>query len=104
MTKPIEETWNALEAGGQVSVLSQHVMFGKNEAVADVYGHSTDMARAKLIAQAPAMARVLLAIEWRGRSRHVKYECPFCMAEMNREHVHDEDCLLDRALRKAGVR
>jgi hypothetical protein len=57
---------------------------------------------AKLFEAAPDMARVLLAIEW-GDEADSYPMCPSCL-EIRGELGHADDCALEAALRKAGVR
>lgn len=59
-----------------------------------------------LIAAAPDMARVLLAIEWNGPSAWqagASGSCPSCGAQEG-DGKHRDGCALEAALRKAGVR
>ena len=74
MTRPHEETWEAV-----------------------------DGERAKLAACAPEMARMLLAVEWQGYMPHMKStgSCPSCEGD---EPRHAPDCAFDALLRKTGVR
>lgn len=62
-------------------------------------------ARATLAAAAPAMARILLALEWSAEIP-VAYDsyqngCPSCRSIADK---HEPGCALDAALRQAGVR
>jgi hypothetical protein len=104
--KPHEETW---------------------ESVAEFCGHDTDAPgdpeRRRLAAQAPAMARLLLEVEWKA-DQGIDYEvtapcCPVCgglkPGAPSLEHVgwpevltecgvgHRHDCRLVAVLRAAGV-
>lgn len=60
----------------------------------------SELLPAQLAAAAPDMARVLLAIEFRPT-------CPMCGGRVYRDGqppTHEQDCFLDAALRKAGLR
>ncbi len=62
--------------------------------------------RAQLVSAAPDMARVLLEMEWRGfpLPRIGNEECATCVGCGDRRPSHKPSCMLDAALRKAGVR
>ena len=63
-----------------------------------------DPAKAALIAQAPPMARLLLAIQWAGRAGpagDIAGACPACEREQPAEHA--PDCKIATVLRAAGV-
>jgi hypothetical protein len=89
-----EETWEALDGW----VVAQARDTNKNVALAADrrIGYEAD---AKLMAAAPDMARVLLAVEWGGLTDPCAHVCPACGRS-----EHTPDCALDAALRKAGVR
>jgi hypothetical protein len=109
--KPWEETWNADPRDDEyVSTIGRVGLRGDG--------------RAPLASAAPDMARVLLAVEWSGKVDYVGdggYECcPSCcgvapgferltdavddIARGRSVAGHKRDCVLDAALRKAGVR
>jgi len=105
--RPYEETWFVEDDGPEVEV---HRVGG---AVCGLNGpHARtedDVARAKLIAQAPAMARLLLDLEWSGmhwdRAGGTAC-CPSCGANRGRggvESEHATSCALATVLRAAGV-
>lgn len=92
MTKPHEETWEAC-LGEQV-----HVVNGRTMNI-DV----GNAARVKLIAQAPAMARLLLKLQWSGLAYGDGEPCcPACQAD-ERDGKHSDVCELVATLRAAGV-
>lgn len=70
-----------------------------------------DEREARLAAQAPAMARLLLAVQWSGRHPHDGEPCcPSCQIDLiyddDETHVvgpHAPDCELAAVLRAAGV-
>lgn len=115
MTKPHEETWGVTEHG-RVSIAGEPGKGGR-EILCDAYTATPDLARARLAAQAPAMARLLLAVEWAG-SGEEGARCPSCLADAYVPPViydadgkyvsftpgkHDGDCELAAVLRAAGV-
>ena len=67
-------------------------------------------ARAKLAACAPEMARMLLAVEWKGDAGDWGPACPFCHAlepglgNPGSVPGHRAGCELNALLKKAGVR
>lgn len=88
---PWEETWDAASTQLRKGP-------GAFDAIASFdRGHdpidAEDLARAKLAAQAPAMARVLLA--------YFGKDCEMC--GHNNEHPHHPSCALATVLRAAGV-
>lgn len=104
--RPHEETWEAIfpyedPDGGTWEV----VIAGTETLRADVvYEHD-----ARLMAQAPAMARLLLSLQWVGthwdRSGGTAC-CPSCRANRGRggvESKHAADCELAAVLRAAGA-
>ena len=58
-----------------------------------------------LICQAPAMARLLLSLEWSGTSGGMEEAtcCPACLARPDLGEAHNADCELVTVLRAAGV-
>lgn len=102
MTKPWEETWEAL--GPHVGTADEEILRSTTEH------EPTAWARARLAAAAPDMVRVLLEMEWKPLGT-----CPGCggLGEAIPDNPmtgpvaatgHRPDCALDAALRKAGVR
>ena len=63
--------------------------------------------RIRLMAAAPDLVRALLAVEWEGDECETTGTfvscCPECCA-LASSGVHEPDCSLDAALKKAGVR
>jgi hypothetical protein len=125
MTKPHEETWMA--TGEQVGWVDGPVPeFGDLRHAGEFVSPSSDDGehRAKLAAQAPVMARVLLKVERAGRTNYVGdggYDCCSCCGgiapgqstmmdavddlKTGKTVVgHYGDCELANALRAAGVR
>ncbi len=101
MTKLHEETWSANEvAGDHIEI----VVAETGERMAITF-HDPD--RARLAAQAPAMARLLFAIEWAGQNQYGQRQCPSCHGDEWEEDEprtgHMEDCELATVLRAAGV-
>jgi hypothetical protein len=94
--KPWDEYWSA--AGEQVEGEADVTWRVHGEGI--VIAANVDEDRALLMAAAPDMARVLLAVEWGGE--HEVALCPTC-AQWKKDG-HASDCKLDSALRKAGVR
>lgn len=66
--------------------------------------------RTKLISAAPDLARALLAVEWILDDDKLYWDCPACggtkpgCSEWPHIEGHYSDCVLDAALKKAGVR
>lgn len=99
--KPWEETWKAhWDSDYSVNLRTTE---GRTVGTFGA-GGPEGVARAELAAAAPDMARVLLAVEWAGRSSQGGDDgmCPAC--DRWKERGHMPDCALDAALRKAGVR
>lgn len=95
--KPWEETW---EAEHEDSL--DYITRGPDGFIA---GFDDQKERATLAAAAPEMARVLLALEWKGAELgdDCTYAvCPSCGAYKG-EVGHAPDCGLVAVLRKAGV-
>jgi hypothetical protein len=99
--KPHEETWY---------VASPHRVFAFKGEVDDTDNQDEERLEydgedvGKLAAQAPAMARLLLELEWSGRAGpagDVDGACPSC--ERERPEPHAPDCELATVLRAAGV-
>ncbi len=100
--KPHEQTWEAAydgaivlphDGGGQY-VIARVVPLGVPPQEDD---------NARLIAAAPDLTRVLLAVEWVSTHRYNEgFWCPTCKGA--KQIGHDADCALEAALRKAGVR
>ncbi len=88
MTKPHEETWDGSIQWGWVLV----------EGTASL--QPLDGERMRLAAQAPAMARLILDIEWSGARHGGEPCCPSCDAMVGE---HAPDCELATVLRAAGV-
>jgi hypothetical protein len=111
MKKPHEETWEYEQRIGRVVA---HVADDDGSSLAqyrlDVAG-SNDVGR--LAAQAPAMARALLSLEW-STGRDGVPRCPSCLQiqpgwsttmDINQPKMvgHKTDCELVAVLRAAGV-
>lgn len=112
---PTQETWRVSETHLDLLVLPSNQPIGQfaEENLDDLRGppgdtpertdrFARDDARARLASAAPDMARVLLAVEWLGFAEG----CPECGASKSDPvpYMHNGDCALDLALRKAGVR
>lgn len=104
MTKPHEETWVAC-GGHRVETPD-----GKVEPT--VNPPEREPAICALISQAPAMARLLLRLEWstfytdscNGPSGlRCAGHCPECDVERGADAQHKPDCELASVLRAAGV-
>lgn len=98
--KPWERDWRA----GADSV---SVFIGDSEQMAGV---GTSPAHTRLMAAAPDLVRALLAVEWLLDDDKLYSGCPACggtkpgCSEWPNIEGHRSDCILDAALRKAGVR
>jgi hypothetical protein len=122
VTTVIDETWT-YHRDGYVGDARELVKTPGNDAHfgyvnGDVYfreSDADDAARAKLASAGPEMARALLAVEWSGGNlSHVPEAvayCPDCGAvpwieatSGRRVGNHEGDCVIDAALRKAGLR
>jgi hypothetical protein len=103
--KPWEETWEAQRyviemAGDAGRKLGEFI--DDND---DPGWPSCDRDRAQLAAQAPAMARLLLELQWISQESDEGYLPPQCMVcEAYQESTeHAPDCELMAVLKKAGV-
>lgn len=101
MTKPHEETWKV--ANGSIvrdrsPATEQGTSLWPQESLADL---TCDAAHAALIAQAPAMARLLLKVQWGDRSLS-EPGCHVCFTT-ERSGAHADDCEFAAVLRSAGV-
>jgi len=102
MTKPHEETWTVRwdEEYGAAYVETG----GADDTIC-----VDDVAKAKLLAQAPAMARLLLEHQWAARDPYdeTRAMCPACTgyqsATQKGAEGHDEGCPIFLVLRAAGV-
>lgn len=119
MSKPWEEAWSnerdalRLATGEPFALISitnhdrdaYHAVPGRDASLgAQIEAQQAAVrARARLAAAAPELTRALLAVEWSGRERYESWPaCPVCEAGEGGRHA--DDCALDAALRKAGVR
>ncbi len=93
MTKPHEETWSANAKGA--AMICNEDGHGQGVFMFD----KDDRERARLAAQAPAMARLLLEGQWICEERGDL--CRHC-GKLEREG-HADDCELVTVLRAAGV-
>lgn len=105
-TRPHEETWETngpKPCDGRVDIVNERCDIGTfwsgaAKDAAEVTG------RAQLAAQAPAMARLLLKLQWAGRAGpagDIDGACVSCERERPEEHA--DDCELAAVLRAAGV-
>lgn len=103
MTKPFEETWRAIGGTLEGALVPPHE--GGFPTFAEVGGEPDNpYGRARLAAQAPAMARLLLEIQWapsESLPEGVRHFCPACA--QRREEGHAADCELLGVLRAAGA-
>ncbi len=105
MTKPWDETWEYVSGGWPYDVCRK----GTNEKIADVWatGSEDSHGTAELIAQAPAMARLLLKHEWvpHDESRDYCVECGGTRPEPDDAFSmgHVKGCTLAAVLRLLGV-
>ncbi len=102
MTKPHEEMW-VHTSGAWPYDVSRAVT---GEKIADVWatGQEDGNGTADLIAQAPAMARLLLEMQWSGSPDGFVSGCPLCDAPwVAGDGAHLPDCALVAVLRAAGV-
>ncbi len=105
--KPHEETWSAAreEYAGYDCMTDAVVV--RTEKGARVCDFTVDNPRARLAAQAPAMARLLLELEWPtcadygGYCRICQNDRPYPAAKPGDGHA--PDCALVAVLRAAGV-
>lgn len=109
MAKPWEETWTVVEipkpSGIAADWPTEYQVESEHVPMLDM----SDLAHATLQAAAPELVRALLAVEWGGEFRRVSNAvgvmCPACHARPDQHgKVHKPTCLIDAALRKAGVR
>lgn len=103
MTAPIDETW---EARGDLLDFPENASVRFSDfsvRFVDVPFETTAraIARAKLAAQAPAMARLLLKHQWASTVEDGPMVCPECSSGPIERH--SEDCEIARVLRDAGV-
>ncbi len=103
--KPHEETWEVFEANKgfpAFAARTRTIAEGAYEVrvFESLSGEDDDIERAKLAAQAPAMARLLLKIEWNGGAQGDSGMCPSCFQFPTK---HAPDCELATVLRAAGV-
>jgi hypothetical protein len=110
--KPHEETWRAHDCVVELDPRApgDPGQVADFEAAAYADTHDSIVARAKLAAQAPAMARLLLKHQWGGLdecSYSICPECggnqPFADTKFERPPGHAPNCKLVKALRDAGV-
>lgn len=95
--KPWEETWVA-EYASVRDVRDRRVLLADWRGTGDL-DNQDEVAR--LAAQAPAMARVLLDLEWRTITFS---DDPWCITcERQKSLGHKSDCALVTVLRAAGV-
>jgi hypothetical protein len=93
VTKPIDETWEATR--NALGIAALHAFPAARFTVRD----GQDEERAKLAAEAPAMARMLLAAE------HVGDPYPYCTwCKSNSLWPHEADCPWLALMRRIGER
>lgn len=99
MTKPHEETWEATKQGHVRDVAGGDLLRG------EAWEGPPDIERARLAAQAPAMARLLLKLEWSGLVFGDSKTCPdcYCSRPDGSFGGHAAECELASVLRAAGV-
>lgn len=98
--KPLDETWAVTAHGGVGDANGPpHLWIGGfvQSGGSALRPDSTDIARARLAAAAPDLARALLSVEWEDYSGR----CPWCSAIRGADHR--ADCERQSALKKAGV-
>ncbi len=102
-TKPHEETWRIVydrleyETEDDAGIVADFVQEHANAM------KPIETERMRLAAQAPAMARLLLTLEWDGlQYGDSEPSCPVCQA-YTRDRKHTENCELATVLRAAGV-
>ena len=123
MTKPHEETWtvsgtsssDSYDRAVRLEVPGRQYLFGDidtgtgSDPCFDEESKPEDEARARLAAQAPAMARLLLAMQWsaKGDGLYERPICPVCGGAKDAPQKgaagHAPDCELVAVLRAAGV-
>lgn len=102
MTNVWEETWTS--SGNEPDIVDGNGVHGTFDSgtVDDSTGDmddsnfEKDVARARLAACAPELARLVLQLSAWG--------CPICERTPGEGEAHREDCALDALLRKAGIR
>lgn len=95
--KPLDETWRVGSKVGRTLY--------RGDGPDDIIGLLDTREAAKLAAAAPELARALIEAEWSARvGRDNDAACPSCEEWECTGGRHAEDCLLDAALRKAGLR
>lgn len=98
--KPHEETWTTETAGAPSAPVLLIFVVGEDGMKRPFTGDE----RMKLAAQAPAMARLLLRLEWAASDETGDLICPSCGSS---EHAsgakHEDNCELAKLLRDAGV-
>lgn len=69
------------------------------------YGYVLGAQRGRLAATAPAMARLLLELEWAGHDPYADdHACPSCEWPQGRTKEHHPECTWLAVMRVAGVR
>lgn len=106
MTKPWEETWDVEPEIAPGWVLVKPIVALGPAPLQPLTGD-----RLRLAAAAPDLVRALLAVERQGVNLDGDAACPACGGDARdstdpptHSVMHASDCLLDAALRKAGVR
>jgi hypothetical protein len=105
--KPWEEEWTA--DGARIDFSKSHYGSACFEPDRDDKGREESLTRAKLAAQAPAMARLLMQHEWEYSEEFQDAICRFCVrgapgeAEGVERTGHTSDCPRQNVLRAAGV-
>jgi len=101
--KPHEQEWKIDEYDPTMIVAGEH---GKGCFAAITTEYKAD---ALLVVQAPAMARLLLDLEWSGTGSDYDgggSQCPSCCADWSyaeNSGTHADNCALMTVLRAAGV-
>ena len=95
--RPYEETWSAKE----VVVARDDGKWIARFSPSPGESPDVEAARAQLAAQAPAMARLLLEMEWAANLGHNTYGCALCQRDPSAGH--DPDCALVAILSAAGM-
>lgn len=115
MTKPHEETWEVFEANKgfpAFAARTRTIADGAYEVsvIESLSGSEDDVGRVQLAAQAPAMARLLLKLQWASSHPHdeTMAVCPNCGGfearwSKDRAAGHEDHCELVAILRAAGV-
>jgi hypothetical protein len=110
MMKPWEEEWHAVGGGETTEFRIGHAVYSATRE--EFVLSNTGPEEARLAAAAPELVRALLALEWSAWSRFAPdvATCPACMGSEPGARApetlegHRADCIVDAALRKAGVR